>query len=231
VQDIDAAALTIVQSAFMTSGQRCTCARRLILMNDAEGDQILERTIHLAKKLRVGPPAMEPEPYMGPVISEQAATAIREAYAALLSRGARELLPLRVLGPAAMLSPAILDVTGTAGRTDEELFAPLLQVVRVPSIEAALAEANHTAFGLSAALLSRDAELYQRFLDAVRAGIINWNRPTNGASSALPFGGTGASGNHRPAGSFSIDYCNDPVASLESPTLSMPAMIPPGITL
>ncbi len=231
VSNVDAAALTIIQSAFMTSGQRCTCARRLILLNDAEGDHLLDRTVHMAAKVRVGPPSMTPEPFMGPVISGQAAAHLQKSYAELVARGAQPLVALRALGPGgAMLSPAILDVTGIT-TTDEELFGPVLQVIRVPTIEAALATANQTAFGLAAALLSDDHALYQQFFDTIRAGIINWNRPTNGASSALPFGGTGASGNHRPAGSFSIDYCNDPVASLESPTLPMPATLPPGISL
>jgi len=232
VANVDAAAYTIIQSAFLTAGQRCTCARRLILLQDAESDHLLARTLRMAESLRVGPPSLEPEPFMGPVISDSAADKLQNAQAELVRRGARVLLPLRSLGPRpAMLSPAIIDATNVHDRGDEEFFGPLLQVIRVRDFDAALAAANQTHFGLAAALLSDDAVLYERFYDGIRAGIINWNRPTSGASSALPFGGVGASGNHRPAGAFAIDYCNDPVASLESPTLSMPAMLPPGITL
>jgi succinylglutamic semialdehyde dehydrogenase len=78
-------------------------------------------------------------------------------------------------------------------------------------------------------LLSDDCELYAHFYDSVRAGLINWNRPTTGASSALPFGGIGHSGNHRPSGSWAADYCSYPVASLEGARLQMPAQRFPGI--
>jgi succinylglutamic semialdehyde dehydrogenase len=228
----DAAALTIIQSAFITAGQRCTCARRLILMQDAEGDRLLERVLQMAAHIRVGAPSLEPEPFMGPVISDAAAVRLQHAYADLVARGATPLLALRSPGPLpAMLSPAILDVSAVAHVEDEELFGPLLQVIRVPDFAAAIRIANQTRYGLAAALLSDDAALYEQLYASIRAGIINWNRPTTGASSALPFGGVGASGNHRPAGNFAIDYCNDPVASLESPMLTMPQALPPGITL
>ncbi len=228
----DAAALAIIQSAFLTAGQRCTCARRLILLDGPEGDRLLQRTATLAKNLRVGPPAMEPEPFMGPVISDAAAEKILASQKDLLAQGAKAILPLRPLDPRpAMLSPGILDITANPDPADEEIIGPLLQVIRVTDFNAALAAANRTRFGLVAALLSDDRNLYDRFFQKIRAGIINWNRPTNGASSALPFGGLGHSGNHRPAGAFSVDYTNDPVASLESAVLEMPAALPPGITL
>ncbi len=230
LDNIDAAACTILQSAFITAGQRCTCARRLILLRDAEADSLLERLIDLTAKIKVGPHHLSPEPFIGPVISDAAAQHLLNAQTDLQHRGAVTLQPLHSLGRPAMLAPGILDVTAVANRSDEEFFGPLLQVIRVPDIDAAIAEANNTRFGLAAGLLSRDAALYERFHRQVRAGIINWNRPTTGASSSLPFGGVGLSGNHRPAGYSSIDYCWDPVAFLESASLTMPAL-PPGITL
>ncbi|MDO9488181.1 MAG: aldehyde dehydrogenase family protein, partial [Sphingomonadaceae bacterium] len=81
---------------------------------------------------------------------------------------------------------------------------------------AAIAEANNTAFGLSAALIGGTPQLYDPFWANARAGVINWNRPTNGASSAAPFGGIGLSGNHRPSAYYAADYCAWPVASLEA---------------
>ena len=72
---------------------------------------------------------------------------------------------------------------------------------------------------------------YEKFWSEIRAGIINWNRPTNGASSAAPFGGIGLSGNHRPSAYYAADYCAYPVASLESETLSLPATLTPGVSL
>src|SRR3546814_5228325 len=84
-------------------------------------------------------------------------------------------------------------------RPDEELFGPVLQMIRVPDFDSAIAEAGNTRFGLSASLVGGAPQLYDRFWANVRAGVINWNRPTNGAPSNAPFGGVGLSGNHRPS--------------------------------
>ena len=113
------------------------------------------------------------------------------------------------------LSPAIIDVTGVKDRPDVELFGPLLQVVQVSDFDEAIAEANNTRFGLSASLVGGTPQEYNRFWANIRAGVINWNRPTNGASSAAPFGGVGLSGNHRPSAYYAADYCAYPVASTE----------------
>ena len=113
------------------------------------------------------------------------------------------------------LTPAIIDVTAIQERPDIELFGPLLQVIRVDDFDAAIAEANATRFGLSASLIGGTPQDYNRFWANVRAGVINWNRPTNGASSAAPFGGVGLSGNHRPSAYYAADYCAYPVASSE----------------
>ena len=128
-----------------------------------------------------------------------------------------------------LLTPGLLDVTHSHTRPDEEYFGPLLQLVRVGSFDAAIAEANNTAFGLAAGLLSDSAELYDRFRHRIRAGIVNWNRPLTGAGSAAPFGGVGASGNHRPSAFYAADYCAYPVASLEAERLQLPDVFTPGI--
>ena len=99
---------------------------------------------------------------------------------------------------------------------DEEIFAPVLQVIRVPDFNAAISTANMTRFGLAAGLVSHDEALWQRFVSEVRAGVINRNRPTVGASGAMPFGGLGASGNHRPSAFYAADYCAYPIASFEA---------------
>jgi succinylglutamic semialdehyde dehydrogenase len=117
------------------------------------------------------------------------------------------------------LTPALIDVTGIADRPDEELFGPVLQMVRVKDFDAAIAEANNTRFGLVASLVGGDPEMYDRFWKSIRAGVINWNKPTTGAPSNAPFGGVGLSGNHRPSALFAADYCSYPVASIERPAL------------
>jgi succinylglutamic semialdehyde dehydrogenase len=113
----------------------------------------------------------------------------------------------------------LIDVTNVKDRPDVEFFGPMVQLIRVADFDAAIAEANNTKFGLAAGLLSDDAKLWERFYRRTRAGVVYFNRQTTGGSSALPFGGTGLSGNHRPSGYFAADYCSYPVASMESAIL------------
>jgi succinylglutamic semialdehyde dehydrogenase len=113
-------------------------------------------------------------------------------------------------------------------RSDEELFGTLLQLVRVTDFQAALDEASRTAYGLAAGLLSDQECLFEEFFRRVRAGVINWNHQTTGASGQMPFGGIGSSGNHRPSAWYAADYCSYPVASIEALHLSTPTNLPPG---
>jgi uroporphyrin-III C-methyltransferase len=117
------------------------------------------------------------------------------------------------------LSPGLIDVTGITGLPDAEIFGPVLQIIRVADFEAAIAEANKTRYGLVASLISRSPQLYDQFWANIRAGVINWNRPTNGAPSNAPFGGIGLSGNHRPSAYYAADYCAYPVTSVEMETV------------
>ena len=83
-------------------------------------------------------------------------------------------------------------------------------------VDAAIEEANNTRYGLAASLIGGSPELYDTFWANVRAGVINWNKPTNGAPSNAPFGGIGLSGNHRPSAFYAADYCAYPVTSSEA---------------
>jgi succinylglutamic semialdehyde dehydrogenase len=215
----EAVARLIVHSAFITTGQRCSCARRLILPAGKAGDAIVDGLLALSAKLPVGAWNEGEAHFMGPLISGNAARGALDAVQELVSAGARPLLSPGDAGRGgAFMSPAILDVTGME-TPDREIFAPVLQVTRVDDFDAAIAQANATAFGLSAGLVTSDTGLWEDFHIAVRAGIINWNRPTTGASSAMPFGGLGESGNHRPSAYYAADYCAFPTASFEAPAL------------
>lgn len=210
---LDDAAALIIQSAFTSAGQRCTAARRLIVV-DSMADKLIPAVKALAERLIVGEPFADPAPFMGPVIDNDTAELLMESFVALISRGGTPILPMR--RPEAelpFLTPSLLDATEMADRPDIELFGPLLQIVRVPDLDAAIAEANATRYGLAASLIGGTPEDFERFWSEIRAGVINWNRPTNGASSAAPFGGIGLSGNHRPAAFYAADYCAYPVAS------------------
>ena len=229
-RDLRAAALLTVQSACLTAGQRCTCARRLIIPTGPAGNEFVTYYITMVRALRVGAYTDRPEPFMGPVISAAAAEHVLAAQHDLLARGATSLIESRSLRPGTgLLSPGLIDVTAVASRSDEEIFGPLLQVIRVPDFAAAITEANATRYGLAAGLIADDPALYVRFRDEVRAGLINWNQQLTGASGAAPFGGVGGSGNHRPSAFFAADYCAYPVASIEVPELKLPVSLPPGL--
>jgi len=218
---LDAAAAIVVQSAFLSAGQRCTCARRLIV-HDADHAPLLDRIVALTERLIVDQPFADPAPFMGPVIDNRAADRL---LAAAQGMGGKTILPLlRLHEGLPFLAPAITDTSGLAP-ADDELFGPFLQLIRVADFDAAIAAANATRFGLSAALIGGDRALYDRFWQGSRAGVVNWNRPTNGAASSAPFGGVGLSGNHRPSAYYAADYCAWPVASVEAatPHLALPA--------
>ena len=230
VEDVNAAVHHTIQSAFVSAGQRCTCARRLLVPKGKKGDEFLDRLVTVAGKLQVGNFDAEPQPFMGPVISAEAAEKLLQAQAAMVEKGASLLLEMQQLEPeTGLLSPGIIDASGLA-LEDEEFFGPLLTVYRYKSFDEALALANNTRFGLAAGILTDDRKLYNRLVEEARAGIVNWNRPLTGASSAAPFGGVGASGNHRPSAYYAADYCAWPMASLEADKAEMPESLAPGLT-
>ena len=232
VADVDAAVYTIVQSAFISAGQRCTCARRLLVPQGEWGDALLARLVQVAGQIKVGRFDAQPAPFMGSVISLQAAAQLMQAQQHLLAGGATALLAMtQPQADAALLTPGILDVTAVNDRPDEEFFGPLLQVIRYDSFESAIAEANATAYGLAAGLLSDSRARFEQFWLHSRAGIVNWNKQLTGAASTAPFGGIGASGNHRASAYYAADYCAYPVAGLESESLALPATLTPGVTL
>lgn len=215
-KDIAAAAVIAVQSAYLSAGQRCTAARRLIV-EDRLADDLVAAILKLVDRIIVGAPHANPQPFMGPVIDNGAADHLQEQFLELMMKGGRVIRRLdRPEERMPFLTPALIDVTGVEGLPDEELFGPVLQLIRVADFDAAIAEANNTRFGLAASLVGGSPEQYDRFWSEVRAGVINWNKPTNGAPSNAPFGGVGLSGNHRPSAFYAADYCAYPVTSSEA---------------
>ncbi|MEJ2043066.1 MAG: succinylglutamate-semialdehyde dehydrogenase [Reinekea sp.] len=233
-EDIDEAGAIhhVLFSAFISAGQRCTCARRLFVPNTNAGDAFIEKLIDATLNLTVGRFDDEQQPYMGSVVSLAAAEQLLQAQQNLISKGGISLLEMtRLEENTALLTPGIIDLTDATDVPDTEYFGPLLSVYRYDSFEQAIDMANNTRFGLSAGLLSNSRARYEAFLEDIRAGIVNWNKPITGASSAAPFGGIGASGNHRASAYYAADYCAYPVASMESETLAAPATTSPGMNL
>ncbi len=213
--DVHMAAILVIQSSFLSAGQRCSNARRLIVQ-DGQHEALLAEIVKISGRLIIGEPHSSPAPYMGPVIDNATADALQESFLALMMRGGRPVKQLeRPLDNRPFLSPAIIDMTKATDRPDVELFGPILQLVRVNDFDEAIAEANATRFGLSASLIGGSPEDYDKFWANVKAGVVNWNKPTNGAPSGAPFGGVGLSGNHRPSAYYAADYCAYPVVSSE----------------
>ncbi|MGM7448530.1 UNVERIFIED_ORG: succinylglutamic semialdehyde dehydrogenase [Idiomarina abyssalis] len=230
VADIDAAVHNIVQSAFITSGQRCTCARRLFIEDSEQGRAVLERLIEVTENILVDDYEADPQPFMGAMISAKAAGEMVDAQNELLHKGAKSLVRMKQTdSKKGFVTPGIVDVTGVEDLPDEEHFGPLLKVYRFKDIDAAIKEANNTRYGLSAGVLCDDEQTYRYFFKHIRAGIVNWNKPITGASSAAPFGGIGASGNHRASAYYAADYCAYPVASVEADSMSLPESLAPGL--
>nr|WP_199899295.1 succinylglutamate-semialdehyde dehydrogenase [Sneathiella glossodoripedis] len=185
VDDIPGAVYHCLQSAYITAGQRCTCARRLILPATSNREKFLKTLISAAKTIKVGPQENNEEPFYGSVISNEAADRLLEAQASLIDQGAKPLLTMqRIHANLPFLSPGILDVSDIENLPDEEYFGPLLQVIKTQSFEDSIEIANKTRFGLSAGLFSDDAEEFATFHALIKAGIVNWNRPLTGASGA-----------------------------------------------
>lgn len=233
VANIDAAVHDIVHSAFATTGQRCTCARRLFIENTPNGDAILARLLEVTRNIEIGAYDANPQPFMGAMISSDAAKLMVKAQQSLKDLGAESLIELEHKDESTgFVTPGIIDVTDILDKMpDEEHFGPLLKVIRYSNFDKAITEANNTSFGLSAGLFSDDKTLFDTFFKRSRAGIVNWNRPTTGANSAAPFGGIGDSGNHRASAYYAADYCSYPVASMQLDEVTMPGTLSPGLKL
>lgn len=233
VDNIEAALFCVIQSAFLSGGQRCSCARRLLIPVGNWGDEFINRLVEAVGRLTVDDPFADPQPFMGSLISSAAVDNLLAAQQRLQLMGAEVVLPMQsVREGSALLTPGLIDVTALGAQApDEEYFGPLLQLIRYRDFDQAITLANRTRYGLSAGLISDSEAEFDHFHRHIRAGVVNWNRPLTGASGALPFGGIGASGNLRPGAWYAADYCAYPVAGLESARLELPQSLPPGMVL
>ena len=211
-QKINAAVDLIFESAFISSGQRCTCARRLILQNNKNGKKILAKLKQRIQSLSYADPL---DLYYGPLISPKATDGFLAFQDKLIHLGAKTILKARkVRGSFNLVTPSLINITGMTKSYDEENFGPMLQVFFADTFDEAVAEANNTKYGLAAGLISDNEKLFEGFVRRINAGVINFNSTTTGASGAFPFGGIGRSGNLRPAGFYAADYCAWPKASI-----------------
>lgn len=231
--NIDGAVITTIQSSFITSGQRCSTARRLIVPNNEFGDEFINRLVEISKNIKIGKPQDNPEPFMGSLQSAELVENIINKQSELVSKGANILLQskkIEELGPS-FITPGILDVTDVEEKIDEEIIGPFIQVTRVENFEQALEVANNTCYGLAAGIITENKKLYKTFEREIKAGIISWNKQLTGASKFAPFGGIKDSGNYRPSGFLATDYCVYATASTECERIQSIENLPKGITL
>ena len=226
--DLRQAVIECARCAFLTTGQRCTCTRRIVV-HRAVADRFIAALVGMARSATVGSGDADPAPFMGPLVTREARDAALRFQHDLAARGGRILLEARApAGEGWFLTPGIVQVDRFDRATDREVFGPVVQVAVAEDLDDAIAQANATEFGLAASVFARDAATAERAMRGLRAGCINLNCGTAGASGKLPFGGLGRSGNLRPAGAAMVDSCAYPVASmLESGDA---AAVPPGMT-
>jgi succinylglutamic semialdehyde dehydrogenase len=237
--DLRQAAIECARAAFITTGQRCTCTRRLIV-EESIAREFTALVAKIASNLIVGDPrgigggSRNQPVFMGPVISPEARDTVLGFQRSIAKAGAEILVEATdpehpsgghyVTPGVAMVDTFTLDDgPGADAGCDVEIFGPYLRVAAAKDYDHAIELANTTRYGLASSIFTNDRSLQERFLHEAQAGCVNVNAGTAGASGKLPFGGLGLSGNHRPAGAFALDYCAYPVASMveDEPTANV----------
>jgi acyl-CoA reductase-like NAD-dependent aldehyde dehydrogenase len=198
--DLDRATVGIIRSAFGLSGQKCSAASR-IYVHEAVADQLIERLVADAGRVRVGDPTVR-DNWMGPVNNERAYQNYGRYSEALHAGGARVLIGGRTLmdgglGNGYFCAPTFAEAPLTHALWQQEMFLPVAMISRVPSLEAAMSEANATSLGLTAGFYGSPDEV-RWFFDNIEAGVTYANRPQGATTGAWPgyqpFGGWKGSG-------------------------------------
>ena len=226
--DLKQAVIECVRCAFITTGQRCTCTRRVVV-HRAVAERFIAAFVECARTLTVGAGDAEPAPFMGPLVSREARDAALAFQAECVARGEHVLLESRApAGDGWFLTPGVVQAARFERATDREVFGPVVRIAVAEDLQDAIVQANATEFGLAASIFTRSEANVAAAMAGLRAGCINVNCGTAGASGKLPFGGLGRSGNLRPAGAAMIDACAYPVATMAEQGSA--ATVAPGMT-
>ena len=196
--DLDLAVAGIAGGAFGSTGQRCTATSRVVVI-DAVADEVVEKLVNGAKSMRLGDPLADGID-MGPSVDRtQMQTVLRYIEigkaegAKLLCGGSR--LEDGAFAKGFFVEPTIFDHVQPKMRiAQEEIFGPVLSIVRVGSFEEAMEAANDSEFGLTSSIYTRDAVKMFRYIDGIETGMTHVNSPTLGGEAQLPFGGSKATG-------------------------------------
>jgi succinylglutamic semialdehyde dehydrogenase len=228
--DLDLAAAETALSIAVTTGQRCTCAGRLFVARGVL-DTFQAKLVRVLRGLRIGPP-LAADVFMGPLVSRAAHERVVAARALADEAGGERVLQVEPPLPPPYVGPGLVRFASAAQTHPyqrEEVFGPEAALYPVDDLDAAIAAVNDSDYGLAAAVFTRDRAKYEHCIGRVRTGNLNWNKGTVGASGKLPFGGSGRSGNDRPAGITASVYCTYPQAHIESEAGFDPASLPPGM--
>jgi len=209
--DMDLAVESTAQGAFGSTGQRCTATSRAIVVDEV-ADQFVESIVKRANSMRIGS-GSDPATEMGPSVDQaQFKTVLsyidigKEDGATLACGGGQAKGP--GLEKGYFVRPTVFDrVTPDMRIAREEIFGPVLSVLRVKSFEEAMLVANDCEYGLSSSIFTNDAPRIFRFVDEIETGMTHINSPTTGGEAHVPFGGTKGTGiGDREQGSTALDF-------------------------
>jgi succinylglutamic semialdehyde dehydrogenase len=232
--EMDKAIYETLVGSFMSTGQRCSGTSRIIV-HDKIAEEFTDRFYNSAKKLSIG--HWSENPFMGPLINQPAVEKYIRFQEIANREGCENLMrgkQLELKHKGYYVTPSIHLVQKYDPKSvyqKSEIFGPNVAIYRSSDFENTLDIVNSTGYGLVMALFTKNRDLFDKSLLEAKVGLLNWNRTTNGASSRLPFGGMGKSGNDRPSAHYAVQYCSVPVASLEDPTAFDQTKMLPGITL
>jgi aldehyde dehydrogenase (NAD+) len=212
--DLELAVESTAQGAFGSSGQRCTATSRAVVVNDV-ADEFVSRLVRRAEGMRIGD-GSAPETEMGPSVDESQFKTVlsyigigREDGAEMLCGGERATGD--GLDKGYFVRPTVFDrVTPDMRIAREEIFGPVLSVLRVKDFDEAMQVANDSEYGLSSAIFTNDAARIFRFVDEIETGMTHINSPTTGGEAHIPFGGIKGTGiGEREQGSTALDFYTD----------------------
>ncbi len=230
--DIDKAIYESVIGVYLSTGQRCSCTSR-IFVDKSRVDQFTEKFYEQSKKLSIG--HWSENPFMGPLINAKSLDTYVRFQDIAVREGSERIMrgkPLDLERKGHYVTPSIYRVNQydpSSTYQNTEIFGPNAAIYSMDNLDEAIENTNGSGFGLAMAIFTQDKANYEHCLRRAKIGLLNWNRTTNGASSRLPFGGRGKSGNDRPSAHFAVYYCTTPIASLEDPTPFNPKSALPGM--
>ncbi len=211
--DLDQALEGLLIGGFMTTGQRCTCTAR-VLVHRSVAHTFVERLTAAARTLTWGDPTRDV--FMGPLASAADRDHVDRLCRAGVEAGAEVLLAAERRAPGAFRGPSmhLIAPDHDSDYTRHEVFGPDLAVTIVDDVDQAIDIVNASAYGLALSVFTTRRAQFEQVYLRTRVGCVNWNRSTNRASGAFPFGGYGRSGNFRPAGGFAVFNATFPVQVL-----------------